>query len=147
LDFICLDTNVVIEYLKNKKSASAQFILSARNKVKLCITSINLYELFFGPMYAGYDQEIEDIKSFILWVRVLPFDERAAEIAANIDSTLHKKGKRIDLRDIFIAATCIVFDAKIITYNVSHFKVISSETEYELIVMTPTEALKEYNKL
>ena len=41
----------------------------------------------------------------------------------------------------------MVYDAKIVTYNVSRFKIISSETEYELFVMTPIEALKEYSKL
>jgi len=101
-----------------------------------------LYELLFGPKYAGYNREIEDVKSFILWVRVLPFNEKATEMAVDIDGVFYKEGKRMDLRDIFIVVTCIVYDAKIVTYNVSHFKIISSEIEYELSVITPNRSIE-----
>ena len=43
-----LDIDVIIEYLKDKNSASARLILEFKDEV--AITTITLYELYYGPM-------------------------------------------------------------------------------------------------
>ncbi len=139
----CLDTNVVIEFLKDRNSAASKFINKSKNKARLFVTSITVYELFYGPKYSGYEKELDDVKSFLLWVTVLPFDAESAKIAAEIDVTLHKKGKPIGLRDVFIAAICWKNKIPIITRNITHFNLIAKETEYKLKILTPEKAMQE----
>ncbi len=139
----CLDTDVVIEFLKDKKSVASIFIRKAMGKVKLHVTSITVYELFYGPKYSGYEKEIEDISSLLMWVNVLPLDLESAKIAAEIDATLHKKGKPIGLRDVFIAAISVRNSVSIVTRNIKHFQTISMETKYKIEALTPETALQE----
>ena len=138
----CLDTNVIIEFLKDEASTSSEFIRKAVRKAKLYTTSISVYKLYFEPKYGGYEKEISDIDSLLIWIDVLSFDSSSAKIAAEIDATLNKKGKPIGLRDVFIAAISISNKVSLVTRNTKHFKTIKNETKYSLDLLTPEEALK-----
>jgi len=101
-----------------------------------------VYELIYGPSYGGYEKELDDVRTFLLWVTVLPLDAESARIAAEIDAMLHKKGKLVGLRDVFIAAICCRNEIPLVTRNVSHFNLITKETRCKLEIFTPEEALQ-----
>ena len=139
---LCLDTDVIIEFLKDRDSMASKLIRELRDRARFFVTSITVYELLYGPTYGGYKKELEDVRTFLLWVTVLPFDGESAGIAAEIDATLHKKGKPVGLRDVFIAAICYRNEVPLVTRNVSHFNLIARETKYKLEIFTPEEALQ-----
>jgi len=139
----CLDTNVIIEFLKDENSVASKLIIKSKNKARLFVTSITVYELIYGLKYEGFEKELNDVKSFLLWVTILPFDKESAIIAVDIDVALHKAGKPIGLRDVFIAAICYRNRISIVTRNIEHFDLISRETEYKLSVLTPEKAIDE----
>lgn len=139
----CLDTDVIIEFLKDKGSESSELIQKSKSGIKLDTTSITVYELFYGPMYGGFSKEIDDIKLLLIWLNTLSLDREAAILAAEIDANLHKKGKPVGLRDVIIAAICIGNNVPIVTKNTKHFNIIAKETNYKLKVLTPKEALEE----
>ena len=138
----CLDTDVIIEFLKDKDSPASRFINEAKNKAQLFVTAITVYELLYGPKYAEYERELDDVNSFLTWVGILAFDKESAEIAADIDVCLHKKGKPVGLRDVFIASICVKNNLPFITRNLTHFNIIAEETEYKLKILSPEEALQ-----
>ena len=138
----CLDTDVIIEFLKDRDSMASKLIRELRDRARFFVTSITVYELLYGPIYGGYKKELEDVRTFLLWVTVLPFDGESAGIAAEIDATLHKKGKPVGLRDVFIAAICCRNEVPLVTRNVSHFNLIARETKCKLEIFTPEEALQ-----
>ena len=137
-----LDTNIIIEFLKDKDSPAGKLVTRSRDAVQFFITAITVYELLYGPRYTGYQKELSDIEDLLLWVHVLPFDKEAARIAAEIDVMLHNKGKPIELWDVFIAAICIRNSLPIVTRNTTHFNMIEKETKYRLEVLTPEQALQ-----
>jgi len=135
----CLDTDVVIEFLKDRNSPASKLILRFRDEV--AITSITLYELYYGPLKAGLEKEILDIDSLRRQIIVLPFDEYAAEKAAKIDAKLHKVGQPVGLRDVFIASIALAHKLIVVTRNLQDFKRIK-HVEGELSVVTPDEILE-----
>jgi len=58
------------------------------------------------------------------------FDLKAAEISANIESSLEGKGKSIGFPDTLIAGICISSSVPLLTLNTKHF---SRVTGLELI--------------
>ncbi len=57
---------------------------------------------------------------------VLPFDREVAMKSGEIYHQLRKENNMIEFRDIFIAATCLVYDMPIKTLNQKHFKRIAT---------------------
>jgi tRNA(fMet)-specific endonuclease VapC len=66
-------------------------------------------------------------------MQVWPFDKAAAEKAARLHSDLISKNQDIGVKDILIAAICLVHSLPILTLNEKHFKRVPSLTVY-----TPT---------
>ena len=139
----CLDTDVVIESLKDRDSSSAKLMLLLRNKI--AITSITLYELYYGPLKVGLEKEIQDIDSLRKQIVVLPLDEKAAEKAAQIDVSLHKIGQPVGLRDIFIASIALTHNLVLVTRNIRDFHRIKKVWK-ELKIATPDDILNEFKK-
>ncbi len=72
-------------------------------------------------MGATDDIKQNDIRILTEDLPVLPFDDNVSRKAAEIYHKLRLKNKMIGFRDIFIAATCIVFDMPLKTLNKKHF--------------------------
>lgn len=68
------------------------------------------------------EKNLENIENFMSKVRILDFDELASRKASAIYKELKRKGKMVDFRDLFIAATCIVNNCKLATFNKKHFE-------------------------
>jgi len=133
----------VIESLKDRDSSSAKLMLLLRNQI--AITSITLYELYYGPLKVGLEKEIQDIDSLRKQIVVLPLDEKAAEKAAQIDVSLHKIGQPVGLRDIFIASIALTHNLVLVTRNIRDFHRIKKVWK-ELKIATPDDILNEFKK-
>lgn len=110
---ICLDSDVLVELLAGNKETRA---LVEHLEGDFYSTAINVFELWFGR------KESEKIFKLLAWLYICKFDESAAKKAADILRTLKKDGSMLELRDLFVAAICIVNDLELLTYNKAHFE-------------------------
>jgi tRNA(fMet)-specific endonuclease VapC len=113
-----VDTSIFIEYLRAKdKKKSALFEIP--DSTQLFISSVTMYELLMGAID---ENKQKDIKLLTEDLPVLPFDESVSKKAAEIYHQLRLENNMIDFRDIFIAATCLVFELPLKTLNKKHFE-------------------------
>ncbi len=119
---ILLDTNACIEIIKN--SIEGKNIVEKVGKSEVTISSVSVFELY------SRKTNIDKIDLFLKKVTIIPFDELSTKIASDIKKELNRKGYELEFRDIFIAATCIANNVKLVTLNINHFKNIK---ELELI--------------
>jgi len=113
-----IDTSIFIEYLRAKdKKKSTLFAIP--DSAQLYMSSVTMYELLMG---ATDENKQKDIKLLTEDLPVLPFDESVSRKAAEIYHQLRLENKMIDFRDIFIAATCLVFELPLKTLNKKHFE-------------------------
>ncbi len=61
------------------------------------------------------------IGDFIHQFVIFPFDLKAAEVSATIESSLNRKGKGIGIPDTLIAGICISNNLPLLTLNTPHF--------------------------
>lgn len=112
-----IDTSIFIEHLRVKdKKKSKLYAISGTSQ--LYISSVTMYELLMG---ATDDNKQKDIKILTEDLPILPFDESVSIKAAEIYHQLRLENNMIEFRDIFIAATCLVFELPLITLNKKHF--------------------------
>jgi predicted nucleic acid-binding protein len=117
-----IDTGIIIEHLRAKdKLATTLYHLS--DQPELSISAVSMYELYMG---ATNKEKEKDIQLITEPLAVLPFTDIVALKAGQIYQHLKKKNEMIEFRDIFIAATCIVFKMPIVTFNKKHFKRIDA---------------------
>ena len=114
---IVVDTDVIIDYLK-KRQPGAELLKKAYLKYRLHVTSITVYELFYGVQRSGRTGLINRL---LKYVAVIPFDDVAAKKAAALHHSLISKGKDIGVKDAFIGAICEVHKLPLLTRNVKHF--------------------------
>lgn len=79
-------------------------------------------------MGATDSQKLHDIQLLTEDLLILPFDDRVAAKSGEIYHQLKKENKMIEFRDIFIAATCIIYQMPLKTLNTKHFERISGIT-------------------
>ncbi|AEH25539.1 type II toxin-antitoxin system VapC family toxin [Pyrococcus yayanosii] len=108
-----LDTNVIIEVARGNETVLRD-VLSIDST--FYITSVTKFEILIGIPR----------KKELLWFNILeelPFEGRAAEIAAYLHKKLKEMGNMLSLRDLFIAAICLVNDIPLVTLD-EDFKIL-----------------------
>ncbi len=116
-----VDTSIFIDFLRAKdKTKTALFQIP--DATQISISSVTLYELLMG---AYSPDKVNDIKLLTEDLPVLPFNEDVAHKAADIYHQLRQVNKMIEFRDIFIAATALVYNLPVKTLNKKHFARIS----------------------
>jgi len=113
-----IDSNIFIEYLRAKDKHKT-VLYSLSNHKPLYISAVSLYELYMGAITV---EKKKDVQLLTEDLTVLPFDEHVANQASEIYHQLKKENLVIEFQDIFIGATCIVFDQPLITTNNKHLK-------------------------
>ena len=118
---ICVDSDCVIDLLKNRKEAIA---IVDKYKDSLVTTEISVFETFFG-IYNKRDFPKDDENStreFFNSIEVLSMSRGCGKIAAKIMAELYKKGEPIGQNDCFIVSIMKKNGiGSIITKNRKHF--------------------------
>lgn len=125
-ELVCIDSDVCIDFLRERNPGHDLFVRVIR-KYEPGIAAVTAFELYLGHMKMKRKDRIDD---FIYQFSILPFDLKAAEISANIESSLERKGKGIGFPDTLIAGICISNGVPLLTLNTKHF---SRVTGLELI--------------
>ncbi|MEW6359947.1 MAG: type II toxin-antitoxin system VapC family toxin [Planctomycetota bacterium] len=114
-----LDTNVLIDYLRNISSA-ADYLENAEGP--LSISAISVAELRAG---ARDRKERLALKEFISLFDVIPADAEICELAGDFRSQ-YGPSHGLDLIDGIIAATSHLRHLPLVTLNKRHFPMLSS---------------------
>lgn len=114
---LCLDTDVLIFFLKGREPIATAVAQAVRNYTCM-VTAITTYELFFGVSRASREIGEQDLLGMM---KILPFDSHAAHRAAQLHDSLIRQNQDIGIKDVFIAAICLEHDTPLLTLNQRHF--------------------------
>ena len=119
-----LDTNVIIKYLSGDQSAK-QLVDTGRD---ISISAIVVGELQFGAQKSSRtESNLALFTEFLSDFTIIPVDVGVAVMYGQIKEQLRGIGINIPENDIWIAATAISQQSRLLTYDV-HFKSISGLT-------------------
>jgi len=115
-----LDTNTLIYLFKNQGNVAQN--LEAIPAHSLYISSITLFELYTGIAKSkSPEKRTLQLQHLLAQITLLNFDEKSAEIAANIRADLEIKGTPIGTLDILIASVALANDLTVVTHNTKEF--------------------------
>lgn len=119
---VCLDTDIIIDYLKNDKKAVRKIVELRSEGTELSTTSVNSFELFRGNAKLGDKSQDNAVNIFLNNVTLHNFDLESSKKAAEIFESLKSEGNLIELPDIMIASIAIENNETLITGNLKHFE-------------------------
>ena len=126
---IALDTNVAIDILNRREEIISKY----KNYDFFYLPVTVCGELLYGAINSiRLKKNLSDLRDFISSCEILEINSEIAEKYAVIRKKLKDKGTPIPENDIWIAATCIVYDIPLAT-NDKHFKNIEELKLSELL--------------
>ncbi len=125
----CLDSDLLVAILRGNKDA-ADYMGKIDQEGTASTTAISAYEILFGARLSKAPENIEESAKLLGKLKILLFDEKAAEKASEIHFKLKESGQEINIKDIFIASTAITNGHAIVTRNAKDFSRIK-EAEIE----------------
>ena len=111
---IVLDTNVLIEILKDNQSTIEK--VQSFN-CSLAISSITVMELFYGALNKA---EVKKLEKFVALFEIIDINEAISRQSTTLIKT-YAKSHNLDIPDGLIASTALVLDAPLFTYNLKDF--------------------------
>jgi len=117
---VLLDTNICIAVMRGRENAVAR--LAALPPEDCAVSTVTAYELFTGVEKCG-DPKRETAKVFRLLtsLRVISFDEAAAQQAARVRAHLERSGKICGPYDLLLAGHALSLGLSLATNNVGEF--------------------------
>jgi tRNA(fMet)-specific endonuclease VapC len=136
---VCLDTDVLIDYLRKPSPEIKRFMECVFEKrLNACITSINAFEIWFGAFLAPEKAKLARCtEDFLSQLEVVDFDYASSVEAGRVLADLRKSGEPTEIRDLFVGCICKVSNMPLVTRNLKHYGRIRG-----LKILTPEEALK-----
>lgn len=122
-----LDTCVLSEITKSKPDAKVIEWLEARKPHELCISAMTWGELQRGVARLPQSKRRSELTLWLTQLhagfedRILAFDQKTAQVWAQMTVHAESKGKSMAAFDSIIAATARAFDCKLVTRNVRDF--------------------------
>lgn len=117
---IFLDTDFLIDFLRNKEFAIS--FIKENEKNHLCISIISLYELFYGAFKSQSPKKLLSVEKLASRVNVFGVDYEIAKEGARIYADLEKRGKTLEFKDVLIGTTALVNRGNFKTNNIKHFE-------------------------
>ncbi|MCL5066945.1 MAG: type II toxin-antitoxin system VapC family toxin [Thaumarchaeota archaeon] len=114
----CLDSSFLIELLRGSEPARRKYqeLKSNIGNDRLCITTINAYELLKGAkLTSNPGVNLQLVRDLLGALNILQLDAESVEAASELYSKLRNKGKLIGEFDILIASICIANGERLLT--------------------------------
>ncbi len=118
MESLILDTNILIEILKNNKETIKEV-----EKYNIhYISEVTKMELFYGALNKA---ELKKLKRFVELFEIIPINETISNTASDL---VYKfaKSHNLNIPDSLIAATSLYSKYKLFTYNLKDFKYIDN---------------------
>ena len=122
---IFLDTDVISYFLKGNNIIKGKIRKAIESGEKVCITSINLYEILKGLKRRDALKKEEKFLEFVELLDIYTLNEISVGIAAKIYADLTSAGQPIGDADIRIASIVMENNSVLVTNNVKHYERIS----------------------
>jgi len=120
-DKICLDTDFLVNFLRNNEE-EIEFIKKNEVNKDLATTYVNLFELYYGAYKSNKKNiNLKAISVLLSRINILNFSNESVQKAGEILAKLEREGKSIEFRDIFIGTIALVNNYSIKTNNTKHF--------------------------
>jgi predicted nucleic acid-binding protein len=124
-----IDTDILIDFLRNQKEAVAFVTQLEEKKTLLSTTAVNAFELYYGAHKSKQSaQTLQATKKLLDRLVLLSLTPRSAQRAGHIYAELELDGHPIGLRDTFIAAIALTRKCSVATRNIEHFKKVKGLT-------------------
>jgi len=115
-----LDTNTLIYFFKGMGKVAPKLLAQAPGDVLL--SAVVLYELETGIAKSQAPvKRRAQLNELLRVIQVIPFDTKAARIAADVRADLEQQGRMIGPIDNLIAATAMASGAILVTRNTNEF--------------------------
>lgn len=119
-----LDTNTLIYFFKGMGKVEQKLL--AKMPADILIPAVVLYELETGIAKSSAPAKRRDqLNELLKVIQIIPFDAKAARIAADVRADLEQQGRMIGPLDNLIAASAKAAGAILVTRNVSEFSRIA----------------------
>jgi len=119
-----VDTSILIDFYRKTDKNNTVWMALLRQKYDFAISAITKYEIYTGAT----ETQLEFWDTVLQAIKIIPLNEAAIDMAVEINKSLKRKRKQIDLADLFIAATAISHDLGFATLNRKHFDRIDKLT-------------------
>ena len=127
---IVLDTSFIIDYFRG---VEATYDLVDEGE-EVTTTTITYHEILTGLKRKRSKKEEKVFKRFFSEIRILPFDDKAAEESSSIAAKLLAIGKEINALDVLIAGIAIANGAEKIITRDSDFEEIAKVSDIEVVL-------------
>jgi tRNA(fMet)-specific endonuclease VapC len=118
---LLIDTDIASYFIKGR-SPSVDRRFAATDASRTHISALTVSELRFGLHSLGPTHRLHlEVGRFLRDITILPWDEAAAEVHAEIRHELKIAGKAFGEMDMMIAAHAIALGAILVTNNTRHF--------------------------
>ena len=114
---VIVDTDVLINYLRNKPQAVADF--ARIGFAEIAVTSVTAMELFQGVRDR---QELAEVKRFLRGFKLVYPSTKANQLASRWAAEFCLSHSPIDIADLLIAAVAVLNGAELHTDNKKHFR-------------------------
>ena len=129
---VVIDTDFLIDFLKNKNNAIETLESLIQRGDVLYVTQINEYELLKGAYNSKHPEDhINKVKFLLSKFKLFLINADSLDLAARIFTDLSKKGMIIPDMDILIASICIVNNQILVTRNIKDFSRIEQLKLYK----------------
>ena len=118
---VLLDTNILIEILKNNRQTIATLESFEAN---FAISSVSAMELFYGAFNKA---EIDKLEKFITLFHLIHIDDEISKRATLLVKK-YAKSHSLDIPDSLITATALEKGLPLFTYNKKDFRFIDGLT-------------------
>ena len=125
-----LDTNIVSQGISPRPPAALAHWFAAQSSATFFIAALTLAEIERGILTAPAGRRGRALRDWfdgpqgprgLFAGRILPFDDRAAHVWANLMAAGDRQGRPRSALDTLIAATAITNDCTVVTLNERHF--------------------------
>lgn len=118
MEKIILDTNILIEILKNNQST-----INEVEKYDIhYISEVTKMELFYG---AKNKLELKKLNKFVSLFEIIPIDTKISNVASDLIYE-YAKSHNLNIPDALIASTSLSTEYTLFTYNLKDFKYIEN---------------------
>lgn len=124
MEKIVLDTNILIEILKNNVSIVSIF---HQTSSKFAISAISSMELYYG---ARDKKELQELKKFIAFFDTIELDATVSKTATLLIEN-YAKSHNLTIPDALIAATVLSYNYPLWTLNTKDFHYIDGLSLFE----------------
>lgn len=122
---IIIDTDILIDLLRNKAEAVAFVTALEEKKLVLTTTVINAFELHYGAHKSRQpEKNLQATNKLLSRLAILPLTSRSAQKAGHIYARIETKNQSMGLRDTLIGAIALTREFSVATNNKDHFKKI-----------------------